>query len=90
MRVLQLNLMREYFDAIVRGEKCEEYRARKAYWKARLEGREYDIIRFRNGYTPDAPQMDVEWKGTKKKIRNGDPVYAIQLGKVLSVKRFDL
>ena len=84
LRVLHLNLHREFFDEIVRGEKLEEFRDRIDHWKARLDGREYDIIRFTNGYGPDVPEMDVEWKGVKKRFNK----YAIQLGKVLSIRRW--
>lgn len=84
LRVLQLNLVRKYFDEIARGEKPEEYRDRTEYWKTRLEGREYDIIRFRNGYGPDVPEMDVEWKGVEKRR----DCYAIRLGKIVGVKRW--
>jgi hypothetical protein len=80
-RILHLNLVREFFDQIARGEKPEEYRDRTDYWKTRLEGREYDIIRFRNGYGPDVPEMDVEWKGVEKVVRKGQRLYAIKLGK---------
>ena len=72
-RILQLNVERTYFDQIADGEKLEEYRERKDYWKTRLEGREYDVIRFRNGYGPDVPEMEVEWRGVKKRVRNGSP-----------------
>ncbi len=86
-RILHLALVREFFAQIAKGDKREEYRDRTEYWKTRLEGREYDIIRFRNGYGPGVPEMDVEWKGVKKVVRNGQPQYAIQLGKILTRKR---
>ena len=50
MKILHLNLYRKYFDAIVNGTKTIEYRDKTDYWKKRIEGREYDIIKFRNGY----------------------------------------
>jgi hypothetical protein len=59
-RILHLNLVREFFVAVANGTKTEEYRDRTDYWRTRLEGREYDILRFRNGYGPDVPEMDVE------------------------------
>ena len=68
-RILHLNLVREFFDQIAKGEKQEEYRDRTDYWKTRLEGREYDIIRFRNGYGLGVPEMDVEWKGVEKVVQ---------------------
>lgn len=87
-RTLQLTLDREYFDDIALGRKIEEYRARKEYWSTRLEGRTYETVVFRNGYGPKVPEMEVEFKGVRKTIRNGDPVYAIKLGRILSIKRW--
>ena len=82
--ILHLTLEREWFDDIVRGVKNEEYRDLKDYWKTRLEDRKYDIVRFRNGYATDAPEMDVEFLGVDKL----SDCYAIRLGKILSLKRW--
>jgi len=82
--ILYLTLEREWFDDIVRGIKNEEYRELKDYWKKRLEGRTYDIVRFRNGYAADAPVMDVEFLGVDKR----QDCYAIRLGKILRVERW--
>lgn len=55
--------------------------------------KDFDIVRFRNGYGRSVPQMDVECKGIK--MKSGRPkwgavpnkeYYAIQLGDVLEVK----
>jgi hypothetical protein len=81
--VLTLNLHRKYFDQIVLGEKTYEFRDRTDYWKTRLEGREYDVIRFRNGYLSNAPEMIVEFLSCEKR-RN---CYAIKLGKILKLMR---
>ena len=56
MKILHLNLYRKYFDAILKGEKTTEYREVTPYWSKRLEGRHYDVIKFRNGYRKDAPE----------------------------------
>ena len=82
--ILHLTLEREWFDGIVRGKKDEEYRGLKDYWKTRLEGRTYDIVRFRNGYASDAPVMDVEFLGVEKR----KDCYAIRLGKILRIERW--
>jgi hypothetical protein len=82
--ILHLTLEREWFDDIVKGIKHEEYRDLKDYWKSRLEGRKYDIVRFRNGYATDAPEMDIEFLGVDKRRS----CYAIRLGKILSLKRW--
>ena len=79
-KILHLNLYRKYFDAIVNGTKIIEYRDKTDYWKKRIEGREYDIIKFRNGYATDAPTMLVEYNGYDITDR-----YEIKLGKITEV-----
>ena len=69
--ILHLTLEREWFDEIVRSDKNEEYRELKDYWKTRFEGRTYDIVRFRNGYASDAPEMDVEFLGLAEAVKDG-------------------
>ena len=82
--ILYLTLEREWFDDIARGLKNEEYRELKDYWKTRLEGRTYDIVRFRNGYATDAPVMDVDFLGVDKR----EDCEAIRLGKILRIERW--
>ena len=89
MKTLHLNLYRKYFDAILKGEKTTEYRDVTPYWSKRLEGRHYDVIKFRNGYRKDAPEMIVEFKGIGilyNQTTITAPTYAIDLGKVLESK----
>ena len=83
LKILYLNLYRKYFDAIVNGTKTIEYRDKTDYWKKRIEGREYDIIKFRNGYAKDAPTMLVEYNGYDITDR-----YEIKLGKILGVDKW--
>ena len=83
MKILHLNLYRKYFDAIVNGTKTIEYRDKTDYWKKRIEGREYDIIKFRNGYAKDAPTMLVEYNGYDITDR-----YEIKLGNILGVDKW--
>ena len=81
-KTLHLNLLRKYFDQIAEGTKTIEYRDKTDYWKKRLENREYDVIKFRNGYAKDAPTMLVEYVG----LNVGNPfAYEIQLGKIKEV-----
>ena len=80
MKILHLNLYRKYFDAIVNGTKTIEYRDKTDYWKKRIEGREYDIIKFRNGYATDAPTMLVEYL-----VYDVTDRYEIKLGKITEV-----
>jgi hypothetical protein len=65
-----------------------EYRKQTRYWKKRLEGRKYDLIRFRNGYASKAPQMLVEFRGVRRYGKGRNGCYAIQLGRVLKIKRW--
>ena len=75
-------MYRKYFDQILKKEKTIEYRDITPYWSKRLEGRHYDVIKFRNGYRKDAPEMVVEYKG----MYISDSEYAIVLGNILETK----
>ena len=81
---LHLNLHRRFFADIAAGIKRIEKRDRTPYWKKQLEGRNYDAIQFRNGYSTEAPEMLVEFRGLRK--RRGE--YQILLGRVLQIKRW--
>ena len=78
--ILHLVLKRKYFDQIAEGTKTIEFRDKTDYWKKRLENREYDVIKFRNGYAKDAPTMLVEYKG----YTIGEE-YELKLGKIIEV-----
>jgi hypothetical protein len=81
MRILHLTLKKQYFDEIIAGEKKEEYREIKPYWAKRLEGKTFDEILFKHGYSKNAPRMRVEWLGMTK----GTTHYVIKLGRVLEI-----
>ena len=49
MRILTLNVKKEYFDAIKDGTKKEEYRLVKPYWIKRL-AKDYDEVHILCGY----------------------------------------
>jgi hypothetical protein len=86
--VLHLNLHREFFSQIANGIKKIEYRNQTPFWKSRLEKRKYDLIQFRNGYATKAPEMLVEFRGLRRYGKGRDAYYAIQLGKILKIKRW--
>ena len=86
--ILHLNLHREFFAAIAAGTKTTEYRARTPYWRTRLEGRRYDLIKFRNGYATRAPEMLVEFAGLRRQGRGAKAQYAIRLGRILKLTRW--
>ena len=79
-KVLHLNLFRKYFDQIAEGTKTIEYRDKTDYLKKRIENREYDVIKFRNGYSKNAPTMLVEYGG----YTIGEE-YELKLGKIIEV-----
>lgn len=87
-KILHLNLRREFFDKIAAKTKRIEYRDQKPYWKKRLENRRYDLIQFRNGYATNAPEMLVEFLGVRRYGKGRKGYYAIRLGKILGIKRW--
>lgn len=93
MRVLHMTLYKVYFDEIAKGEKKREFRRMTEYWQKRLEGKEYDVIVFKNGYRADAPLMTIEYLGldiAEIGYSNGEKeiVYALKLGEVLEIKNY--
>lgn len=87
---------------IASGEKKEEYREIKPYWFNRfffrdefigLDGhcfREFDLVRFKNGYSSTAPTVTVEFKGIEcgygREDWGGskDEVFVIKLGEIIT------
>lgn len=107
LRILHLTLNKWPFEKIASGEKLEEYRDTKPYWWKRLTNntsigggmrvdKQFDIIRFRNGYHKNAPEMDAEWKGMDIGVGNhewgasGHEQFKIKLGKILSIKNYKI
>ncbi len=86
-RVLQMNSSKECFEEISSGRRRTEFRPVKPFWTSRLEGKVYSEIHFRNGYGKTAPFARVEFKGVEVIEKDGEPVYAVALGKVLEVAR---
>jgi hypothetical protein len=63
-KVLRMTLTKLWFNAILSGEKKEEYRIIKKYWERRLCNysggfAQYDYVEFRNGYSNSSPKMVV-------------------------------
>lgn len=88
MKILHLTLKKKWFDKVQSGEKKEEYREIKPYWNVRLD-KQYDAVRFKNGYSKDSPYFLIELKSIKKGIgkaeygANKEEVYILTLGKIL-------
>jgi hypothetical protein len=88
-KTLHLTLHREHFAAIAAGKKRTEYRKAKPYWQKRLEGREYDLVKFRNGYARNAPEMLVEFRGLRREGKGRTAEYAIRLGRIRKISRWN-
>ncbi len=82
VKILHLTLKKKWFDLIKSGEKKVEYREKKPYWEKRIEGKLFDSILFRNGYSKDSPSMLVEFRGYDFCVYEGKLHYRIKLGKV--------
>lgn len=81
---LHMTLHKKWFDKILAGRKLYEFREVKPYWTKRLENREYDVIRFKNGYQRDARTMTIEYGGYQIRKVKGVELYCIRLGKILN------
>lgn len=86
VKVLHLTLLKKWFDLIATGEKRIEYRAFSPHWIARLAGKRFDEVHFRNGYRKDSPWMRVKCDGiTANACTNR---FEIHLGAVLEIKNW--
>lgn len=66
MKVLQLAVNGEYFDAMKSGEKTEEYRLMNPYWGRRIFGRDYDRLVITRGYPKKddlSKRIDIPYDG---------------------------
>lgn len=102
MRTLNLTLKKKWYDLIASGDKKEEYREDKQYWRNRLlhkgdvaEAKIFDVVVFKNGYHKDAPTMTVKCLGIT--TGNAKPewsdnwqghVFIIKLGEILEHSNF--
>jgi hypothetical protein len=86
--ILHLTLRREPFAAIAAKRKHVGYREQQPYERRRLEGRNFDVIKFRNGYSTKAPEMLIEFRGLRRYGKGRGAYYAILLGPVLKITRW--
>src|SRR6056300_1328403 len=94
-KILHLTLKKSWFELMVSGEKTTEFRKPSDCIKQRLVDKEYELVRFVNGYGSDKPFFVDKYLGYKvakkdeeipfKKetigIKKGD--YKIFLGKII-------
>ena len=96
MKTLHLTLKADPFNVMVTGEKAEEFREPTAWIESRIVGKQYDQIKFVNGYGNDKPYFICEnwgWlkvredmtrrytNGLSLEIKKGS--YVILLGDIL-------
>ena len=87
---LTLHLHRPWFDAIALGYKIYEYRDLTPYWTTRIVGREYETVRFINGYGRDYPTMVLQYQGYDVHTHDGKQYYRLKLGPVLRVYNYGI
>lgn len=95
MKILHLTLQKKPFEVTLSGEKKIEYRQKSNWIESRLFDKEYDLVKFVNGYGAHLPFMIFEflrWEearpaihsfsnGLVVNVKKGD--YAIYLGKLI-------
>ena len=69
MKILHLNLKKEYFDDIKNKRKLFEYREDNEYWRKRLVNVDYDEVHFKLGY----PKSDDTSRIIKRKYLGYEP-----------------
>ncbi len=94
-KILFLTLKKQQFQVTFSGEKKYEFRRPSKWIESRLIGKDYDYVKFTNGYGSDKPFFVCELLGWTKatpktlKFSNGLIVdvkhgyYQIDLGKVV-------
>ena len=98
-RILHLTLKKEPFEVMITGEKDREFREKSDWITSRLFDRKgqknYNYVKFTNGYGNDRPFFYAEFKGFdtvfgyQQTYSNGfcistrDEMYMIRLGKIL-------
>ena len=89
MKKLFLNIKKTYFEQIRNGTKTEEYRLYKPYWIKKILNRDYTHLIFRNGYSRNAPEIQVEYLGyeikklTREFFGNEEvTVFVLKIGEV--------
>jgi hypothetical protein len=99
MKLLHLTLKKKWFDMVASGEKKEEYREINNYWIRRLnkngmagddEFKDFDCVKFRNGYSKNAPTIVCEFeeieisKGRSEwGAESGKEYFVIKLGSII-------
>ena len=90
MKILNLTIKKHWCDMIASGEKTEEYREYRVCNINRIIGKNHKAIKFRNGYSKNAPSITVDiidlvyGKGTPSWGAPPENVFIFRLGHILS------
>lgn len=91
-RTLHLTLMWEPFEVMFTGEKTEDYRSlskwngsrlANPYYVDRFKPRNYDTVKFTNGYGPKRPWFEAQYLGAH--LHTEDEVYKYSNGLMVAV-----
>ena len=88
MATLQLAVKGEYFDAMKRGEKNEEYRLVNSYWCRRILARKYDRLIITRGYPrkdDESRRLVMPYEGYEVKTIT-HPHFGLEPVKVFAIK----
>lgn len=88
MADLQLAVNAEYFDAMLSGEKTEEYRLVNPYWGRRIFGKDYDRLIITKGYPKRGDlsrRIEVPYDGYEIKVIT-HPHFGKEPVKVFAIK----
>lgn len=93
-KVLIIRIVKRYFDLIASGQKTMEYREMKDYWKKRLENKQYEFVKFINGYSKNSPELLVEYKGLEFPVQcveyfREKDCYGIKLGEIKEISNYE-
>ncbi|MBC7766554.1 hypothetical protein H7Y21_00985 [Arenimonas sp.] len=64
-KILYLTLKKPQFQVTVSGEKKSEFRRPSKWILSRVLNKQYDFVKFTNGYGSDKPSFRCEFKGWK-------------------------
>lgn len=99
MHTLNLTIKKKWFDMIASGEKKEEYREIKPYYISRFQAwgnafdqcRDFNVVKFRNGYSKSSLIITIECDGIVTGFGNpewgaeaGKEYYIIKLGQIIT------
>lgn len=92
--ILHLTLSKKPFEVMVTGEKPEEFRKPSKWILSRLKNKdgtdkEYDLVKFVNGYGADKPYFITNYCGWMEKV-GGDEVFHYSNGLKVTVCAGDI